>query len=78
MKTLHAGLRVADLERSPAFCTALGCEVLGAVPAAELGSLTMLKLADDGFVALELVHDPPAGLTHADLTAQAEGADQSS
>jgi lactoylglutathione lyase len=70
MKTLHVGLRVADLERSLAFYTSLGYEVLGEVPATELGSLTMLKLADDDFVALELVHDPargpvkPAGISH--------------
>jgi lactoylglutathione lyase len=70
MRTLHVGLRVADLERSVAFYTALGYEVLGGVPATDLGSLTMLKLPDDEFVALELVHDPalgpvePRGLSH--------------
>src|SRR6476660_4713767 len=70
MRTLHAGLRVTDLERSIAFYTSLGYEVLGEVSATELGSLTMLKLPGDEFVALELVHDPalgriePAGLSH--------------
>jgi lactoylglutathione lyase len=70
MRTLHVGLRVADLERSKAFYTAVGYEVLGGVPTTELGSLTMLKLPDDEFVALELVHDPgrrqvePGGLSH--------------
>ena len=70
MRTLHLGLRVADLERSIAFYVAIGYEVLGDVPATELGSLTMLKLPDDEFVALELVHDPthgrvePGGLSH--------------
>ena len=44
MRTLHVGLRVADLERSIAFYTSVGYEVLGEVPATELGSLTMLKL----------------------------------
>lgn len=29
MRTLHLGLRVADLERSIAFYTAIGYEVLG-------------------------------------------------
>ncbi len=70
MRTLHVGLRVTDLERSIAFYASLGYEVLGDVPATELGSLTMLKLPDDEFVALELVHDPtrgrvePGGLSH--------------
>ena len=70
MRTLHAGLRVADLERSIAFYASIGYEVLGRVPATELGSLTMLKLPGDEFVALELVRDPhngrveAAGLSH--------------
>ena len=70
MRTLHVGLRVADLDRSLAFYTALGYEVLGEVPATEFGSLTMLKLPGDEFVSLELVHDPahdrvgPGGLNH--------------
>jgi lactoylglutathione lyase len=70
MRTLHVGLRVADLERSIAFYTSIGYEVLGAVPATELGTLTMVKLPGDEFVALELVHDPahgrvdPGGLSH--------------
>jgi lactoylglutathione lyase len=70
MRTLHVGLRVADLERSLAFYAAVGYEVLGGVPATELGSLTMLKLPGDEFVALELVHDHgrgpvgPGGLDH--------------
>jgi lactoylglutathione lyase len=70
MRTLHIGLRVADLERSVAFYAALGYEVLGQVPETELGRLTMLKLPGDEFVSLELVHDPaggtvePGGLSH--------------
>ena len=70
MRTLHVGLRVADLERSIAFYTSVGYEVLGEVPATELGFLTMLKLPGDEFVALELVHDPsdgrvePGGFSH--------------
>jgi lactoylglutathione lyase len=70
MRTLHVGLRVGDLERSLAFYTALGYEVLGNVPETEFGSLTMLKLPGDEFVTLELVHDPrngvvdPGGLNH--------------
>lgn len=61
MRTLHIGLQVADLERSLAFYTALGYTVVGAVPQTEFGSLTMLKLPDDEFVALELVHPPDGG-----------------
>ena len=70
MRTLHLGLRVADLERSLAFYTGLGYEVLGNVPETAFGSLTMLKLPGDEFVSLELVHDPargsvdPGGLNH--------------
>ena len=55
---LHLGLRVTDLERSLAFYTALGYAEVGSVPETEFGSLTMLKLPDDPFVTLELVHDP--------------------
>jgi lactoylglutathione lyase len=61
MRTLHVGLRVADLERSLAFYTGLGYEVLGEVPETPFGSLTMLKLPGDEFVALELVHDAGKG-----------------
>lgn len=70
MRTLHIGLRVADLERSLTFYRGLGYSVLGTVPETEFGSLTMLKLPDDEFVTLELVHDPgggrvdPGGLNH--------------
>src|SRR3954454_11593892 len=70
MRTLHVGLRVADLERSVGFYTALGYEVLGNVPETGFGHLTMLKLPGDEFVTLELVHDPrkgrvdPGGLHH--------------
>ena len=70
MRTLHVGLRVADLERSLAFYTGLGYEVVGNVPETEFGSLTMLKLPGDEFVTIELVHDPdrgavnPGGLNH--------------
>lgn len=70
MRTLHVSLRVADLDRSLAFYTSLGYEVLGEVPATESGSLTMLKLPGDEFVTLELVHDSardrvdPSGLNH--------------
>jgi lactoylglutathione lyase len=49
---------VADPERSLAFYTALGYEVVGEVPETGLGHLTMLKLPGDEFVTIELVHDP--------------------
>jgi len=58
---LHFGLRVADLERSLAFYTAVGYEVVGSVPETALGQLTMLKLPGDEFVTVELVHDPTNG-----------------
>jgi lactoylglutathione lyase len=58
MKTLHVGLRVADLDRSLTFYVALGYEVVGEVPETDLGHLTMLKLPGDEFVTIELVVDP--------------------
>ena len=58
MRTLHFGLRVADLDRSLAFYAAVGYEVVGSVPETPLGELTMLKLPGDEFVTIELVHDP--------------------
>ena len=70
MRTLHLGLRVADLQRSLAFYTGLGYEVQGRVPGTELGTLTMLKLPGDEFVSLELVDDSsedvvePGSLSH--------------
>ena len=70
MRTLHIGLRVADLERSLEFYTRLGYQKLGEVPETAFGSLTMLKLPGDEFVSLELVHEPtggqvdPGGLNH--------------
>ena len=61
MRTLHVGLRVADQDRSLAFYSSLGYEVIGEVPVTELGSLRMLKLPRDEFVTLELVHDRDHG-----------------
>ena len=61
MRTLHFGIRVADLARSLAFYTAVGYEVVGSVPETPFGQLTMLKLPDDEFVSIELVHDPTRG-----------------
>lgn len=57
MRTLHVGLRVTDLGRSLAFYTAVGYKVVGSVPETPIGQLTMLKLPDDEFVTVELVHD---------------------
>jgi lactoylglutathione lyase len=62
VRTLHLGLVVTDLDRSLAFYGALGYEVVGEVAETPLGHLTMLKLPDDEFVSLELVHrDEPSG-----------------
>jgi lactoylglutathione lyase len=66
MRTLHFGLRVADLGRSLAFYTAVGYEVVGEVPETGLGHLAMLKLPGDAFVAIELVHDPRSTAVDAD------------
>ena len=64
MRTLHVGLRVAELERSLSFYTGLGYEVLGHVPETEFGSLTMIKLPGDDFVTVELIHNPRVGVVH--------------
>jgi catechol 2,3-dioxygenase-like lactoylglutathione lyase family enzyme/predicted ester cyclase len=61
MRTLHVSLRVADLERSLEFYEALGYQVVGTAPETGFGSLTMLKLPQDEFVSIEIVHDPDAG-----------------
>jgi lactoylglutathione lyase len=80
MRTLHLGLRVADLDRSLAFYTSLGYEVLGEVPVTEHGGLTMLKLPGDEFVSLELVHGQagaaigPGGFNH--LVVQVDSMDE--
>jgi lactoylglutathione lyase len=55
---LHVGLRIADLDRSLRFYAAVGYEVVGRVADTPLGTLTMIKLPDDPFVTIELVHDP--------------------
>jgi lactoylglutathione lyase len=58
MRTIHLGLRVNDAERSIAFYTAVGYEIVGRVADTPIGALTMLKLPADEFVTIELVHDP--------------------
>jgi lactoylglutathione lyase len=77
MRTVHFGLRVTDLERSLAFYTAVGYEVIGTVPETPFGSLTMLKLPGDEFVTIELVHNPAddavelgVGLNHFVITVE--------
>lgn len=61
MRTLHLGLRVADLERAVAFYSAVGYEVVGRVAETPAEHLTMLKLPGDDVVSLELAFDPSAG-----------------
>jgi lactoylglutathione lyase len=70
VRTLQFGLKVADRETSAAFYAALGFEVVGEVPDSPIGHLTMLKLPDDEFVSLELVHDPSGGESAEDTTAR--------
>jgi lactoylglutathione lyase len=57
MRTLNIGLYITDSDRSLVFYSALGFEVVGRVPGSPIGDLTMLKLAGDEFVSVELVHD---------------------
>lgn len=78
MRTLQFGLRVADREASVAFYTTLGYEIVGEVPDSPIGHLTMLKLPDDEFVALELVDDPagdPAAPGFSHFAVQVESLD---
>jgi lactoylglutathione lyase len=58
VRTLHFGLRVSDRTRALAFYQALGYHVVGEVPETGLGHLTMIRLPQDEFVTIELVHDP--------------------
>lgn len=58
MRALHIGLRVADRAVAVEFYEAVGYEVIGEVPETGIGHLTMLKLPEDPFATLELVHDP--------------------
>ena len=80
MRTLHFGLRVTDLDRSLAFYSAVGFEIVGNVPETFMGHLTMLKLPGDEFVTIELVHDPMrsdvdpgTGLSHFVITVNSMG-----
>jgi lactoylglutathione lyase len=61
MRTLHVGLRVSDLESSLAFYRAVGYAVIGTVEGTQFGSLIMLQLPGDPFVAIELVYEPAKG-----------------
>ena len=61
MRTLHVGLRVSNLEPSVAFYRAVGYTVIGIVEGTPFGSLTMLQLPDDPFVAIELIYEPAKG-----------------
>jgi lactoylglutathione lyase len=82
MRTLHVGLRVSDLERSLVFYQAVGYTVAGTVEGTAHGTLSMLQLPGDPFVAVELVHDPvqgsagplpPAAVTPGHSSAHARG-----
>ena len=81
MRTLHFGLRVANLDRSLAFYTAVGYEVVGRAPDTPVGQLTMLKLPDDDVVSVELVFGPTdagrqrgTGLSHLVIQVESMGA----
>ena len=69
MRTLHLGLRVADLAIAQVH-TSLGYELVGNEPETEFGRLTMLRLPGGEFGTLELVHQhgggvvAPGGLNH--------------
>ena len=62
MKTLHTSYRVTDLDASLRFYSALGYSEVGHVEIGAGATLTMLKLADDEVVTLELAHRPGEAL----------------
>jgi lactoylglutathione lyase len=61
MRTLHVGMRVEDIERSLGFYEKLGYEVVGKVPGTDVGSLVMLALPGDEFVARSSSTTPLTG-----------------
>ena len=61
MRTLHCAYRVADLDASLHFYTALGYGQVGRVDLGNGNSLTMLKFPSEEVVTLELVHRPSEG-----------------
>ena len=61
MRTLHPAWRVSDLDASLRFYRAVGYGVAGSVGIGGGATLTMLKLADDPFISLELVYRPAEG-----------------
>jgi lactoylglutathione lyase len=56
LKTLHFAYRVADLNRSLAFYSAMGYIEVGQVTGDDGGRLVFLKFPDDPAVAIELVY----------------------
>lgn len=61
MRTLFPAYRVADLERSLAFYTAVGYRALGQVSFDDGGRLALLGFPEEQEVSLELVHRPDDG-----------------
>jgi len=61
MRTLHTAYRVADLEVSLRFYSALGYKQVGHVDLGRGATLTMLKFPDEPVVTLELAHRPADG-----------------
>lgn len=61
MKTLFVSYRVADLDRSLGFYTALGYVELGRVEIGDGACLVILKFPDEPAASLELVHRPAGG-----------------
>ena len=64
MRTIMVAYRVADLDRSLVFYSALGYVELGRVEGVEGGRLVILKFPEEPVATLELVHrcgDEPVG-----------------
>ena len=61
MKTIMVAYRVADLDRSLAFYTALGYVELGQVESVDGDRLVILKFPEEPMASLELVHPVGGG-----------------
>lgn len=61
MRTLHTAYRVSDLDKSLAFYSALGYEVIGKVDLGGDSTLAMLSFPGEVAVTVELVHRPSLG-----------------
>ncbi|MGW5744102.1 VOC family protein [Amycolatopsis sp. NPDC003861] len=70
MRTLHIALRVSELDRSRAFCAAVGYEVVGEVAETSIG---LRALAGHGIEPVGPVHDGGGDAPTTTLIADPDG-----